>query len=75
MPHDPVSRRQFLHNAATSSAGVALGTSLAAPHSQWQQSQGIPAAIAHTMESYPIAEPSRARGGVSLKIVSMENHA
>ena len=74
MPHDSVSRRQFLHNAATGSAGAALGTSLA----------GVPAAntgtaadppLPHTMESYPIVEPGKGAAVNHMKIVSMENMA
>jgi len=72
MPHDPVSRRQFLHNAATGSAGVALGTSLAGAPAANASIAGDPP-LPHTMESYPIAEPGKGAAVDHLKIVSMEN--
>jgi len=72
MPHDPVSRRQFLHNAATGSAGVALGTSLAGAPAANASIAGDPP-LPHTMDSYPIAEPGKGAAVDHLKIVSMEN--
>lgn len=74
MPHDPVSRREFLHNAATGSAGVAMGTSLAgAPAAHGSSAGNSHPPLPHTMESYPIAEPGKVAAVGHLKIVSMEN--
>src|ERR1017187_87694 len=74
MPHDPVSRREFLHNAATGSAGVAMGTSLAgAPAAHGSSAGNSHPPLPPTMESYPIAEPGKVAAVGHLKIVSMEN--
>jgi phosphoglycerate dehydrogenase-like enzyme len=73
MPHDPVSRRQFLHEVAAGSTGAALGATLA----------GAPAAAAttaappdppfpRTMESYPLVEPTKGMAVGRLKIVTMD---
>src|ERR1035441_6181580 len=76
MPHDPVSRRQFLHNAAAGSAGAALGTSLVGAPTAHGSIAGSPEPpLPHTMESYPIAEPGKVAAVDHLKIVSMENMA
>ena len=72
MPRDPVSRRQFLHNAAAGTAGGALGTSLVGAPAAKASSPGDPP-FPHTMESYPIAEPGKGTAVDHMKIVSMEN--
>jgi len=72
MPHNPVSRRQFLHNAAAGTAGGALGTSLVGAPAAEASSPGDPP-FPHTMESYPIAELGKGAPADHMKIVSMEN--
>src|ERR1035438_3983948 len=74
MPHDSVSRRQFLHNAATGSAGAALGTSLSGVPAAHASGTGDPP-FPRTMESYPIVEPGKGAAVDHLKIVSMEDMA
>jgi phosphoglycerate dehydrogenase-like enzyme len=72
MPHDSVSRRQFLHNVAAGSTGAAVGASLAGAAAADGSAAG-PAdpPLPHTMESYPIAEPGKGAAVDRLKIVSM----
>lgn len=74
MPHDPVSRRQFLHNVAAASTGAALGSALADTHSAAGSTPdgGLAPPWPHTVESYPIAEPGKGAMVDHLKIVSME---
>jgi phosphoglycerate dehydrogenase-like enzyme len=74
MPHDPVSRRQFLHNIAAGSTGAALGSALTGAHSSAGSTpDGGPAPPwPHTVESYPIVEPGKGVTVDHLKIVTME---
>jgi phosphoglycerate dehydrogenase-like enzyme len=75
MPHDPVSRRQFLHNVAAGSAGAALVSAPAVAGSTPAASTpaGSPEPpLPHTMESYPIAAPGKGLVVDRLKIVSTE---
>lgn len=70
MPHDPVSRRQFLHNVAAGSAGAALVSAPAVAGST--APGGLEPPLPRTMESYPIVAPGRDTGLDHLKIVSTE---
>lgn len=71
MPHDPVSRRQFLQNVAASSAGAAaLGSS--PPLVASTPAGGPEPPLPRTMESYPIAAPGKGLAGDHLKIVGTE---
>ena len=70
MPHDPVSRRQFLHNIAAGSAGAALVSAPAAAASG--AADGLEPPLPRTVESYPIAEPGKGAVVDRLKIVSTE---
>jgi len=74
MPHDPVSRRQFLHNIAAGSTGAALGSALAAPHAAFGSTSGggPEPPWPRTIESYPIAEPGKGMTVDHLKIVTTE---
>ena len=71
MPHDSVSRREFLHNMAAGSTGAALGSALAgtsAAAATPVDAGGEPP-LPSTVESYPIAQPGK--GVDRLKIVTM----
>ncbi len=71
MPHDPVSRRQFLQNVAAGSAGAAL---VSAPTAAASTPAGGPEPpLPNTMESYPIAAPGKGLAVDRLKIVSTES--
>jgi phosphoglycerate dehydrogenase-like enzyme len=70
MPHDPVSRRQFLHNIAAGSAGAALVSAPAVAGSAVPG--GLEPPLPSTMESYPIVEAGKGVGLDRLKIVSTE---
>lgn len=70
MPHDSVSRREFLHNIGARSTGAALGTSLASTPAAASSGGDPEPPFPRTMESYPIAEPSKGAAGDRLKIVS-----
>jgi hypothetical protein len=70
MPHDPVSRRQFLHNIAAGSAGAALVSAPAVAGSTVPG--GLEPPLPSTMESYPIMEPGKGVALDRLKIVSTE---
>ena len=74
MPHDPVSRRQFLHNIAAGSTGAALGSTLANAHAAagGTASTGAEPPWPRTVESYPIVEPGKGVTVDHLKIVSAE---
>ena len=74
MPHDPVSRRQFLHNIAAGSTGAALGSTLANAHAAagGTASTGPEPPWPRTVESYPIVEPGKGVTVDHLKIVSAE---
>jgi phosphoglycerate dehydrogenase-like enzyme len=74
MPHDPVSRRQFLHNIAAGSTGAALGSALADAHSVAGSTPAgdLGPPWPHTVESYPIVEPGKGVTVDHLKIVSTE---
>jgi len=74
MPHDPVSRRQFLHNIAAGSTGAALGSTLANAHAAAGStaSTGPEPPWPRTVESYPIVEPGKGVTVDHLKIVSAE---
>jgi phosphoglycerate dehydrogenase-like enzyme len=70
MPHDPVSRRQFLQNVAASSASAAL---VSTPTTAASKPAGGPQPpLPSTMESYPIAAPGEGLAADRLKIVSTE---
>jgi phosphoglycerate dehydrogenase-like enzyme len=71
MPHDPVSRRQFLQNVAAGSAGAAL---VSAPTAAASIPAGGPEPpLPSTVESYPIAAPGKGLVVDRLKIVSTES--
>jgi phosphoglycerate dehydrogenase-like enzyme len=71
MPHDPVSRRQFLQNVAAGSAGAAL---VSAPTAAASTPAGGPEPpLPSTVESYPIAAPGKGLVVDRLKIVSTES--
>ncbi|HXJ94794.1 MAG TPA: D-2-hydroxyacid dehydrogenase [Terriglobia bacterium] len=71
MPHDPVSRRQFLQNVAAGSAGAALAGAPAAAATP--PSGGAEPPVPSTVESYPIASPGKGLVVDRLKIVSTES--
>ena len=71
MPHDAVSRRQFLHNVAASSTGAALGATLAGSPAAAGAAGAPEPPFPRTMESYPIAAPGKGAAPDRLKIVSM----
>lgn len=58
MPHDSVSRREFLHNMAAGSTGAALGSALAGASATAARpvDAGAEPPYPRTMESYPIVE-------------------
>ena len=72
MPHDSVSRREFLHNMAAGSTGAALGTALAGTSAAAAApvDAGAEPPLPTTVESYPIAQPGT--GVDRLKIVTMD---
>jgi len=74
MPHDPVSRREFLHNIAAGSTGAALGSTLAGgqPLAGSNGRGGPEPPWPNTTESYPIVEPGKGAAVDHLKIVSTE---
>jgi len=74
MPHDPVSRRHFLHNIAAGSTGAALGSALADAHAAARSTVGTgpEPPWPRTVESYPIVEPGKGVTVDHLKIVSAE---
>jgi len=73
MPHDPVSRRQFLHNIAAGSTGVAASAALVGGHAAASTvGAGPEPPLPNTMESYPLAQPGKGVALDHLKIVSNE---
>jgi len=74
MPHDPVSRRHFLHNIAAGSTGAALGSALADAHAAARSTVGTgpEPPWPRTVESYPIVEPGKGVTVDHLRIVSTE---
>jgi phosphoglycerate dehydrogenase-like enzyme len=73
MPHDPVSRRQFLHNVAAGSTGVALATLAAgAPAAARSAAAGPEPPFPLTVESYPLVEPGKGAAVGRLKLVTMD---
>ena len=70
MPHDTVSRRQFLQNVAASSASATLVSTPTAAASR--PAGGPQPPLPSTMESYPIAAPGEGLAVDRLKIVSTE---
>src|SRR5215472_2708128 len=76
MPHDPVSRRQFLQNVAAGSASAALvsaPTAASTPAAGSVPAGGPEPPVPSTVESYPIASPGKGLVVDRLRIVSTES--